>query len=416
MANVEAASAAAGPRYAPDDPTIPKPWKVLIDGSTGLTYYWNPETNITQYEKPAGATAPVPSGAPHGDTASQPTVQHGQTADASQYQQQYMNQLSQQQGQFQGLSQQQGQFQDPLNGQMAQQQPAQIPPAGQQQYAHLGQGLPQRGPHIGQAPMQQGQATQQQHYGQQMTQQSGQQLLAQQGSQTVQHPIQHSSHQLGQQTPLHPGPTVGQGNHFIPQQINYAAYQQPPMLPQGQQNAQPHPQLMTQGPQFSFQQDNRNAVSQQQDDSDFSKVKQTGGSMSLVEPSGRAAGQGPPSMNIPNHGLQASPLSGQSQPFASSVHMHQPPSNVKPQESRNEIVNPQASAYQNQMGQSMMNNQQHGPSPGGRTMGYDENQQLRSGQGYHFNANKEAPMMAPHHPNLAALPMGRNQQVPYRVC
>ncbi|WVY94290.1 hypothetical protein V8G54_033378, partial [Vigna mungo] len=25
----------------------------IIDGSTGLLYYWNPETNVTQYEKPS---------------------------------------------------------------------------------------------------------------------------------------------------------------------------------------------------------------------------------------------------------------------------------------------------------------------------------------------------------------------------
>ncbi|KAK1359500.1 DEAD box RNA helicase family protein [Heracleum sosnowskyi] len=38
--------------YAPEDPTLPKPWKGLLDGSTGTIYYWNQETNVTQYEKP----------------------------------------------------------------------------------------------------------------------------------------------------------------------------------------------------------------------------------------------------------------------------------------------------------------------------------------------------------------------------
>lgn len=42
----------SGPRYAPEDPTLPLPWKGLVDGSTGYIYYWNTETNATQYEKP----------------------------------------------------------------------------------------------------------------------------------------------------------------------------------------------------------------------------------------------------------------------------------------------------------------------------------------------------------------------------
>lgn len=46
------ASAAAGISYAPEDPALPKPWKGLVDDKTGYLYYWNPETNITQYEKP----------------------------------------------------------------------------------------------------------------------------------------------------------------------------------------------------------------------------------------------------------------------------------------------------------------------------------------------------------------------------
>lgn len=412
MANIEAASPATGPRYAPDDPNLPKPWKGLIDGSTGLIYYWNPETNITQYEKPASAPPPVPSAVPHVDTASQNTVQHGQPSDASQYQQQYMNQLSQQPGQFQGpISQQQGHYQGPQTASNPQQQPAQIPPSGQQQYVHYGQGMPQRSSQIGLAPVQQGQPTQPQHYGPPMTQQSGQQLLPHQGSQMVQNPIQHNSQQLGQQAPLHQGPTAAQsqGLHYMPHQMQYAPYQQPPMHPQGQQNVQLHPQVTPQGPQFSYQQDNRNA---QQDDSDY--PKKTGSTISQVEQSGHTAGHGPPSMNTSNHGLQGSPLSGQSQPYASSVHMHQPHPNVKVPETRSDIAHqPHPSTFQNQMGQSFMQGQQHGLPPVGRNMGYDESQQLRSGKGYDFNASKDSQLVLPLHPNLAAVPMPRNQQVPF---
>lgn len=45
-------AAAAAPRYAPHDPTLPEPWRVLVDGNTGYIYYWNPDTNVTQYERP----------------------------------------------------------------------------------------------------------------------------------------------------------------------------------------------------------------------------------------------------------------------------------------------------------------------------------------------------------------------------
>ncbi|CAM8978918.1 unnamed protein product [Rhodiola kirilowii] len=48
-----AATASAAPRYAPEDPTLPKPWKGLVDGISGYLYFWNPETNVTQYERPA---------------------------------------------------------------------------------------------------------------------------------------------------------------------------------------------------------------------------------------------------------------------------------------------------------------------------------------------------------------------------
>ncbi|KAL7170926.1 hypothetical protein ACSBR2_035731 [Camellia fascicularis] len=46
----------AGPCYAPEDPNLPKPWKGLVDGKTVSLYFWNPETNVTQYEKPAASS------------------------------------------------------------------------------------------------------------------------------------------------------------------------------------------------------------------------------------------------------------------------------------------------------------------------------------------------------------------------
>uniref|UniRef100_A0A7N1A6T8 RNA helicase n=1 Tax=Kalanchoe fedtschenkoi TaxID=63787 RepID=A0A7N1A6T8_KALFE len=56
-----AAPTSSAPRYAPEDPTLPKPWKGLIDGNTGILYFWNPETNVTVYEKPVSHTGSVTS-------------------------------------------------------------------------------------------------------------------------------------------------------------------------------------------------------------------------------------------------------------------------------------------------------------------------------------------------------------------
>ncbi|KAJ7974595.1 putative Dead box ATP-dependent RNA helicase [Quillaja saponaria] len=53
-----ATASSAGPRYAPTDPTLPKPWRGLVDGKTGFLYFWNPETNVTQYERPT-SSAPM---------------------------------------------------------------------------------------------------------------------------------------------------------------------------------------------------------------------------------------------------------------------------------------------------------------------------------------------------------------------
>lgn len=56
MAAVATASS-HGPRYAPEDPTLPKPWRGLVDGKTGYLYFWNPETNVTQYERPVASSS-----------------------------------------------------------------------------------------------------------------------------------------------------------------------------------------------------------------------------------------------------------------------------------------------------------------------------------------------------------------------
>ncbi|KAH9327751.1 hypothetical protein KI387_007929, partial [Taxus chinensis] len=57
------ATAAPAPQYAPHDPSLPEPWRALVDTSTGYIYYWNPQTNVTQYERPI-APPPLPPGPP----------------------------------------------------------------------------------------------------------------------------------------------------------------------------------------------------------------------------------------------------------------------------------------------------------------------------------------------------------------
>ena len=45
------------------DPTLPPGWEALYDDASGSKYYWNPATNHTTYDRPAGGPAAVP--APH---------------------------------------------------------------------------------------------------------------------------------------------------------------------------------------------------------------------------------------------------------------------------------------------------------------------------------------------------------------
>lgn len=55
-------------RYAPEDPNLPKPWKGLVDSRTGYLYFWNPETNVTQYERPKCSSPPKLSVTPASST------------------------------------------------------------------------------------------------------------------------------------------------------------------------------------------------------------------------------------------------------------------------------------------------------------------------------------------------------------
>ena len=44
------------------DPTLPPGWKCIVDTDSGLRYYWNPGSNTTTYERPAGGGVRVGGG------------------------------------------------------------------------------------------------------------------------------------------------------------------------------------------------------------------------------------------------------------------------------------------------------------------------------------------------------------------
>ncbi|ONM01124.1 Transcription factor TFIIE alpha subunit [Zea mays] len=59
MSSGSGSSGRVAPLYALEDPSLPKPWRVLVDGITGYLYYWNSYTNVTQYERPMAAPLPL---------------------------------------------------------------------------------------------------------------------------------------------------------------------------------------------------------------------------------------------------------------------------------------------------------------------------------------------------------------------
>ncbi len=61
-----------------DDPGLPPPWQALFDPASGLKYYWNPSSNVTTYQRPAGGPAPPPSPPkPYADPGSYSRVREG---------------------------------------------------------------------------------------------------------------------------------------------------------------------------------------------------------------------------------------------------------------------------------------------------------------------------------------------------
>ena len=423
MTTAEAAPAALGPRYAPDDPTLPTPWKGLIDGSTGLLYYWNPETNITQYEKPAplplgpapAASTPnlAPIPAAHSITHGGMVGQHGQQ----------LLQSSQQQGSH--LTQQHGQImpqqQSSHVAQVSQQQPSQGAQAAQQQNSQMVQsmaqpGLNQAGQQVGQPQGQHLMQPQGQHsmqpQGQQMTQQQIQQMHYQMQPQAI------NSQHFGQGTSQAHGSHIvqPQAHQFAHQNMHYMSYQ-PNVLASGQQNSQQIQHNMH-GHRFENQQDFK-AAFPKKEEVEFKNESQVGVSPSKYQqrnvpsvegnqniPAGMSSG---PSGQVPHAGVNA----GQPKQFTGlSGGIQQSPSAMPLQHSSSYSAYQHGPSFQNQMGPGMMHG--HPPNnvhPVGQKMGHGDNLHGGAGNEYYYNSSKEMPAMGPQQPNIAQVPISTKQQV-----
>lgn len=382
MATAEASPSTIGPRYAPDDPTLPEPWKGLIDGSTGVLYYWNPETNVTQYEKPTSLPPPLPPGPP----PSTPKMNPIPAARASQS----------------------DNVQTPQNQQTLQTQL----PHGQLHGSHLGPSIQQGQQvpsHLGQMPIQQGQ---------QGLPQSMQQM--QPGHQA---PYQHMPHhQHGQ---MYSGAPMGTPHGF--QYTQYATHQQNMSL-QGPPSSSEQPQHLNQGQQLPHKQESKMELGQR-DDNEFHQAKQPGFSpahqhlmqgqqfpqlreqkpgipprddeFQQVNQAGFSPAQVKMSMQ-PNQNAQYGGPSANMPHNNPSVHLQQAGSELTYQQ--------HGPRFQNQMGPGMMHGQQQNLPPVGSKMPYEENHLGMPGNEYFYNT-KDANAVPHQQPKLAPLPTNRNQQV-----
>ncbi|KAH9766415.1 DEAD-box ATP-dependent RNA helicase 40 [Citrus sinensis] len=394
MATAEATTASLGPRYAPDDPTLPKPWKGLIDGSTGLLYYWNPETNVTQYEKPAALPPPLPPGPPPAGSTPKLApipVAHSMQPNGMMIKQQMTQATPQEVQQVSQLPQQ--------LGSMAAQVSDQHDP--QQQGSQLGQSMQHPGqfaPQMMQYPVQE------------MPQHPGQPWLQQPGQQMQQQAVQQMSQQSGQQSALHENSHTAQpqGHQYPHQQLQYTAYQQG-IPPQGKQSSHQQTQVGAQGKQFGGQQDYNKAAITKREEAEFPPGNQTGFSPSNFQQTGASSSQ-----NLPGgtNSMKTGAHLGHVQQFGgSSVTLQQPNPMVQLQQTGTDMAHHQhGPRFENQMGPQMMHNNPPNLPPFGLGRGYEDNVHCRTGNDYYFNGNKDGPVMGPQQPKLAALPMGRNPQ------
>ena len=371
MATAEAASAALGPRYAPDDPTLPKPWKGLIDGSTGLLYYWNPETNVTQYEKPA-ASPPLPA-------VSAPNLAHSVQPGgvAAQHGQQQLMQTSHQQLSY--PSQQHGQ---------------QASQGGQQQSSQSLQSMQQSG--LQQFRQQQ----------QQMLQPMSQQI-----------PPQQMHHQMSNQDH---GSYMGQpqAHQFGHQNAHYMAYSQN-MHSNGLQSSQPTQHNMHGQPLENHQQEFKPAFSKMED-VDFKNGSQAGLSPSQYQQTSALPPQS--NQNIPAgissaQGPRVGVNAGQAQPFSAIPNsMQQPSAAMKSQQGSADLIYQYGHNFQNQIGPGMMHGQPSNVHPVDLKMGHEDSLRGRAVNEYNYNSGKDMPSMGSQQPSIAPIPTSRNQQAYQQVC
>lgn len=416
METGESAPPSLGPRYAPDDPTLPKPWKGLIDGSTGLLYYWNPETNVTQYEKPVSLPPPLPLG-PHPSAStskpasipeahSMPTngtlTPHGQpNHHVPQQEGQSNSQLSQQPGHL--ISQQHSSVTGQVN--VNHHPGMQMAPDGRQHSAQPNQVMQQPGmfamssQHLGQQHvMQQGQKMA--HTNQQMAQHPpNQQVLQNPGQQIPQPSIQN----IGQPNMQNQTPLVGQpqGPQYGQQQLQYMGYQQS-VHPSVQQNSQQQVKQSPLGQPFVNHLEQKSGFLNREEDN-LQSGNQVGFSSSQFQQSGGTSSihnlhPGTNSSQMQQFGL----ATDQARHFGGSPgNMQQQHSVVQLQHAGTELTHRQHhSRFQDQMGPAVMQGQQAGA----------ENLPGRAGNEFYFGRN-EGPGTGPHQPRLAAIPMARSQQV-----
>ncbi|VFR01169.1 unnamed protein product [Cuscuta campestris] len=366
MATAEAATSSVGPRYAPDDPTLPQPWKGLIDGSTGLMYYWNPETNVTQYEKPSAAPPPLPPGLPP------PTPKLAPIPGATSVQ----------------PSDAQGQQQSPHIGQsLKQEQPQQGPSqvsAGQQQGSHVNPTMQQQLHHV-------------RPYG--MQQASHQMPMVQPG------PLQHFTQPQVQQVQPFQGMQAGkhQDFQFTQHQTSHGLYSHQNMNSQAQSVPEQQKHHLLQGQHFPHQQEH-NIEFSQREDAEIPQGKQMGFSPIPFQQSSQSSTLAPNPM--------AGPPSQPMQYSGSSANMQQPASQVHWSHSGSDSAHYQhAPRFQSQMGPVSSHGPQLNVPPPGSNVGYEENLHGKVGNKFYENPIKDVHAMPPQasHPMLAAIPHARSQ-------